>query len=568
MLPKLLTHTLPLLLLALAVATAIAAYAQRLVARWSGKAEGLLGRVAWPRGRAVLIVFLVSLLACVTLSLVLGIPDPAVHDEFSYLLAADTFSHFRLTNPPHPMWVHLDTFQVLQRPTYASKYPPGQGMAMAVGEILTGLPIVGVWLSTALLCAALCWMLMAWMPARWALLGGLLAALNMTILEWSQNYWGGAVAALGGALVLGAARRLADRPRARHALVLGLGLGILANSRPYEGFVFGTASVLALLVWFLLRRVPARIWLRNVAGPLALVLALFGAWMAYYNWRVTGDPLLMPFSLYERQYTASPQFVWQAPKAEPVYYQPVIRQFFTSTARRLYASEHNFQGYLTAAPGKFLAPLGFFRPLALVFVPLLTLPWMLRRDRWMRAALILGLLTAFALTLTKAIFFHYAAPMTCLIFLFLAQGLRYLRLWRPWNRPVGALAMWGTIALFMASFANWCVAYGHLNRNGFWSQRRHIIDLLKDKGGQHLVVVRYRPDHNLSQEWVYNAADIDDSPIVWARDMGQVRNRELILYFDRRQIWLLDADDKHPHLLPYPPGWFLPVTKSPVDRAP
>ncbi len=179
---------------------------------------------------------------------------PNIHDEFSYLLASDTFAHGRLTNPTPPLWHHFEAFYVLLQPTFQSKYGAAQPLFMALGQRLTGTPRAGILLSMGLAAASLCWMLQAYLPAEWALLGGLLAVVRISWFSYFGNaYWGGSVAILGGCLLLGAAARMARKARARDGVLMALGLLLLANSRPFEGALI-SLPICFYTFWILLRK--------------------------------------------------------------------------------------------------------------------------------------------------------------------------------------------------------------------------------------------------------------------------------------------------------------------------
>lgn len=493
---------------------------------------------------SIIVIVVVSFAGSAVVGWIAGIPQPHLTDEFSYLLAADTFAHGRLSNPTHPMWMHFESLHIIQRPTYVSKYPPAQGLVLAAGQIIGGHPIVGVWLSFALMCGAISWMLYAWLPPRWAVLGAVLAIINPQLGVagyWAQSYWGGAVAATGGALVLGGFRRLMRQPRPRTSLALGIGLAILANSRPYEGLVLSLPAGMYLFGWMLGKRGPAvLVSMRQIVLPVLTVVGLTGMAMGYYNHRVSGDPFRLPYQIHEDTYAVAPLFLWQSARPEPEYRHEDIRQYHTRYVRTGYSQQLSMAGFLekvsTAASVLIWQFLNVFLLPIIALLPLF-LRWALH-SRWPRFALLTSALVLCALLVEVHWAVHYMAPIVALNYFFIVSAMRWCGQQR---RTFGRLLTASVASLAAVALVASLDARTRTDDSLSWStQRARLLAHFTGEAGQHLLVVRYHTNDSRRPVWEYNEADIDSAKVVWARTMDEPQNCKLMKYFSDRQIWSVD----------------------------
>jgi hypothetical protein len=553
----------------------LTALASAVAFAWSGlgssffsRIERAFARLARRRGMAVLAVGVAALLLRVAILPFFPIPLPFIPDDFSFLLAAETFAHGHLTNPTPAMWTHFETLHLTMQPSYVSMYFPGQGLLLAAGQVLLGHPWFGVLIADALMCAAICWMLQAWLPPTWALLGGFLAILRLGLFSyWVNTYSGGALlAAIGGALVLGSIPRLTKTARFRYGLLTAIGIVLMAFTRPYEGLLLclPVAAVLGHWAFFGKNKPAPAVLIRRAAFPLALVVA-GGAWMGYYDYRAFGSPLTLPYTVDRATYAIAPYYVWQSKRPAPVYRHETLREFYCDFEGGGTARKQTFSLLVSEDFAKVWRALVFFAGAALL-APLI----MLRRvllDRRVRFLVLCVLILMAGVAIEIFMIAHYLAPFTAAFYAIGLQAMRHLRLWKPEGRPMGLtwVRLTVTICIAMAGlrlFANplhiaprkwppgeWVSEW--YGPGYFGVERAKIEAQLEGLPGKQLVIVRYSSYHYPFEEWVYNAADIDNSKVIWAREMDVAHDQELLNYYADRKVWLVQPDSLPPTISPY-----------------
>lgn len=457
------------------------------------------------------------------------VPIPEIADDFSNLLLGDTLAHFRLANPPHPMSRFFEAAFVLQDPTYSSIYPPGQGLLLALGELLFGAPWAGILFASGLLCALCCWALRAWTTSLRALAGGLLSVLLFGPLAgWTNQYWGGFVSGVAGCLVFGSLWRARQTQSVRWAFLLGLGLALQLLSRPFEFLLLAGVALVYLRKQLFFRMAPIAF---AVMAPAALLLLA-------QNKAVTGHWTTLPYMLSRQQYGVPTSFVFEPLPKPTKHLTPEQQADFEAQSDTHDDIPNTFVGFWRRWAER-LPDYHYFFPTPLLF----TLPFVLLSIRTSWPVLAIPIFFSFGTNFYPYFYPNYVAALIPLFLAMTVTSLANLGQIRITRFPAGKLAMGIITTVCIGQFVwNYGARAAGADVTYEDRNRRTILHRLAQSPGNPLVFVRIGDDDDIHQ-WIQNGAAIDRARVVWALDLGAEEDKKLIAYYPGRTAWLLIAKD-------------------------
>jgi hypothetical protein len=327
--------------------------------------------------------------------------------------------------------------------------------------------------------------------------------------------------------------------------LLGLGIGISWLCRPYETIFL----ILSVLIYLL----PAwRSMASSAAVAIAILLPALGISLLQ-NKQVTGSWTTLPYQLSQYQYGVPTTFTFQT--------LPIPQRALTREQQLDYDQQAQVHEIAGSYWPRWASRLRFYRFFFLAPLYLALPIFLIQARQWRFAwALITILLFTLGTNFYPYFYTHYIAALTCLFVLISVTALDRLS---HWNEQAAQILLFLCVAHFlfwyglhaspdaaldagMSRFETWD-AINHGDPEG----RVAVARRLNMQPGRQLIFVRYGPRHRF-QEWVHNAADIDQARIVWARDLGAAENQQLLRYYPDRTAWLLEPDAHPPLLQPYP----------------
>jgi hypothetical protein len=473
------------------------------------------------------------LLARVALLAWLPPPEPHVHDEFGYLLAAEMFSHGHVAAPPLRHTLAFESPHVLYHPVYASIYQPGQGVVLAIGQVVFGHPYAGVLLSVAAFIFLLCWAARAWLPPQWTLIVGCTAAILLFVRHyWAESYWGGAVPACGGALVLGGLGYVLRRQWKPARFTLGVGAFILFFTRPLEGGVLclGITGIILWRYWRAGSEDRSALLRKVLATNLAIAL-LTPAVAAWYNTSVTGSPAQMPYLLHHEQYAMVPPLWPLPPHAQKEYSNAGLSAIYNRDQRDYQLLRDLSWPKRIGVQLIRVALLNQMFQFGAFWLLLFALPWVSLQGRKHWLVLVLGLgLTILVMEVWVSP--HYSAPFAAAELIAMAACARAI--WHRLGRAPGRAWLLAPLLILLAAPL---VIENAIALTQKADPRAGFIRSVASHAGKHLVFVTYAKGWDLDHEWVYNGFDFNARPVLFAHARSAAEDAEIEADYPDRSVW-------------------------------
>jgi hypothetical protein len=249
----------------------------------------------------------------------------------------------------------------------------------------------------------------------------------------------------------------------------------------------------------------------------------------------------MPYVEHQRQYATVPLFLFQNPPPAPEYRNMELWRFYWRDQRYLYLRRDDWRMVrdeaLRMIGGLYQSCLGNVESLT---IALLMVPLAMKSSRRMRMLIVIHILFTIAILLGTFMIGHYAAPAAALVAAIILMALRRMQ---RLGGPVGKLLVRTAVAVAILWSIFWWIAFFNWiqSRDEYQFQRDNIACNFSQIPGKHLLLLRYF-EHNPHEEWVYNGADLETPPVIWAREMSQEINQRLLEHYADRQIWLIEPD--------------------------
>ncbi len=295
---------------------------------------------------------------------------PAYHDEYSYLIQAETYLQGRLWLPSfEPRPDLFNQMHVLNEGHFASRYFPGTGLWMAPFVAL-GNPVLGHQIAQALSAMLIFWIGRELTSNGVGLLAGVLFALSPGMILFSTLLLSHHPTLVGLLLFLWAFLKWARCEHLGLLLVAGTGLAMAMICRPMTAAGFGLPFGVFFIFWWITGRPARKIALptgdpsetqkitkiveryftadpalRHRVTPflqrtlaaivLGLPLVCFGLFQIETQRQITGSPLLSPYQQYTDIYTPRHRYGFNNVKHGEQHLGPKVLDHYDRWAENL-----------------------------------------------------------------------------------------------------------------------------------------------------------------------------------------------------------------------------------------